>query len=205
MSGQNIAMIMNPDDYPSVEDLIDVAADSWFNEHQLASMEFIDSFHDPEEDGIVIGHFTQMVQDKTKVMGCAVAREYFANLKGGPYAIFIVCNYGFNNISDEKVYEATDGEAGSGCDGHLKDKDYQHLCAFSHFVDQKRPVKVIDLSQHPEQLAEMERTHKKITKTTVQWKDPATNMVYATKEEALKHTNHLIKLTTTQTSYVQRK
>lgn len=83
------------------------------------SMGIINSYH--EHSGGEIGHFTQIVNNKSGKIGCSVTKW-----RGDEGATtYLVCNYGLTNISSQKIY--TIGSAASKCTAGVS-TDYPALC-----------------------------------------------------------------------------
>ncbi|XP_001663596.2 venom allergen 5 [Aedes aegypti] len=84
--------------------------DAWFNEYAYAHP-YVDSY--PKHyNGPQIGHFTQIVSDRTIKIGCGMVtyNTYNGDLWTNDY---FVCNYSFTNIIGQPAY--TKGAAASQC------------------------------------------------------------------------------------------
>lgn len=72
---------------------------SWYSEVVDTTTANIDSY--PPSSPKVIGHFTQVVQEKATHLGCAAV--YFTDAEGWDTTLF-ACNYGFTNMVNWPVY-----------------------------------------------------------------------------------------------------
>lgn len=78
-----------------------------------------------------IGHFTQVVQDDSIAVGCAIARwTKKQGRKIEQYAYF-VCNYAMGNIDDQPIY--TQGFTASQCNTGTNMK-YSGLCSEKEII-----------------------------------------------------------------------
>ncbi|XP_037932306.1 uncharacterized protein LOC119667094 [Teleopsis dalmanni] len=93
----------------------------WFDEYKDCSMTYINNYSNPT-NGKVIGHFTQVVQEKATSMGCAILRQ----TKNGFTEQYTACNYAYTNVINRPVY--TSGTAASACTSG-KDATYKSLCS----------------------------------------------------------------------------
>ncbi|XP_058823370.1 venom allergen 3 homolog [Topomyia yanbarensis] len=120
--GQNIAMKSYYGMTFSDTDLINIFVNAWYAEAASANTTLIASYPNPfSYNGPVIGHFTQIVSDRTTQIGCSLVsyitspwiRKYF------------VCNYSLTNIVGQAAYQA--GIACSKCTSGCSSK-YPGLC-----------------------------------------------------------------------------
>ncbi|XP_055610486.1 antigen 5 like allergen Cul n 1-like [Uranotaenia lowii] len=128
-AGQNLAMRTSrgPLQIPvPVNRMLRDFVRSWFAEHKATRPAMIDAY--PENyDGPDIGHFTQLVSDRTWKMGCALVRFNDA----GSIRYYLVCNYSFINIIGQPVYRK--GPSCSRCQRKCN-KKYPGLCKISEKV-----------------------------------------------------------------------
>lgn len=118
-SGQNIAIISSSGDYLPDQDAISEMFQMWAGESVNCSMGIINSYH--EHSGGEIGHFTQIVNNKSGKFGCSVTKW-----RGNEGATtYLVCNYCLTNIDAQKIY--TSGTAASKCTAAVS-TDYPSLC-----------------------------------------------------------------------------
>lgn len=118
-SGQNIAIISSSGDYINDRDAITQLFDMWAGESVNCSMGIINSYH--EHSGGEIGHFTQIINNKSGKIGCAITK--WCGNEGA--TTYLVCNYGLTNISTQKIY--TIGQAASKCTSGVS-ADFPGLC-----------------------------------------------------------------------------
>ncbi|XP_062553203.1 antigen 5 like allergen Cul n 1-like isoform X2 [Armigeres subalbatus] len=107
-SGQNIAIMSYYGMTVSNEKLLTDFTNSWFSEFKDTTPQQI-ARYPSNYRGPAIGHFTQIVSDRTSRIGCAMVsynRQRFINK-------LLVCNYGLTNIVNQPVYVA--GNSCSGC------------------------------------------------------------------------------------------
>ncbi|XP_059222296.1 antigen 5 like allergen Cul n 1-like [Stomoxys calcitrans] len=102
------------------------AINGWFNEHELANMDFIRSYR-LHPSGRHIGHFTAMMVEKNIRIGCA-ASTY--NTPGNNYRTFLIaCNFAATNMFNEPIY--TDcNNGGQGCTSG-RNPQYTNLCSIN--------------------------------------------------------------------------
>lgn len=118
-SGQNIAIISSSGDYINDRDAITEMFQMWAGESVNCSMGIINSYH--EHSGGEIGHFTQIINNKSSQLGCSVSKW-----RGNEGATtYLVCNYGLTNIDTQKIY--TLGKAASKCTAGVS-ATYPSLC-----------------------------------------------------------------------------
>ncbi|XP_049299244.1 venom allergen 3-like [Anopheles funestus] len=99
----------------------------WWNEYSDTPPAYIDSFPS-NHVGPAIGHFTQIVSDRTWAMGCAMQSW----LDDGFWIMhYLVCNYSFTNVVGVPVYAT--GTTASGCTTGM-DWRYPGLCSENEIV-----------------------------------------------------------------------
>ncbi|XP_058065956.1 scoloptoxin SSD976-like [Anopheles bellator] len=118
-SGQNIALIRYYGQSYTVDELISRFVTGWWNEYKYAKSAYIEAF--PRSQTKKIGHFTQIVSDRTWKIGCAMQNW----VEGISRSVYFVCNYSFTNIVGQKVYTA--GSPGSLCHAGMN-PTYPGLC-----------------------------------------------------------------------------
>ncbi|XP_065075546.1 antigen 5 like allergen Cul n 1-like [Ochlerotatus camptorhynchus] len=121
-SGQNLAMrsLQGRRIRVRLRKLLREFVQVWFDEHQHANQSMIDAY--PEDhSGPDVGHFTQMVSDRTWAVGCGMTR--FTDREATHY--YLVCNYSFANIVHQPVY--VKGKPCSRCQRKCSRK-YPGLC-----------------------------------------------------------------------------
>uniref|UniRef100_A0A1Y9H2Q0 Venom allergen-1 n=1 Tax=Anopheles dirus TaxID=7168 RepID=A0A1Y9H2Q0_9DIPT len=119
-AGQNIAITQFYGYKFTEKELIHKFISSWFGEYKDARKSHIQSYPSTYS-GKPIGHFTQIVSDRTTQVGCSM--WYWK--KGQTEAYYFVCNYSVTNIMDRTVYKQ--GETGSECKKG-KNPKYPGLC-----------------------------------------------------------------------------
>ncbi|XP_058839962.1 antigen 5 like allergen Cul n 1-like isoform X2 [Topomyia yanbarensis] len=108
--GQNIAIIRHFGLQISKPEAIKYFIDAWFNEYVYARA-YVDSY--PQYYyGPQIGHFTQIISDRTVKIGCGMVtyKTYNGDVWTNDY---FVCNYSFTNIIGQPTY--IKGAPGSQC------------------------------------------------------------------------------------------
>ncbi|XP_065078871.1 antigen 5 like allergen Cul n 1-like [Ochlerotatus camptorhynchus] len=124
--GQNIAIKMFYGQDISDEVLIQGFIDSWFSEYADSNPSHIASYP-ANHQGPAIGHFTQIVSDRSSRIGCAMVSYIQA-----PWINkLFVCNYGLTNIISQPVYVA--GPTGSQCQTGTS-VHFSGLCSTSEVV-----------------------------------------------------------------------
>ncbi|XP_021703967.1 venom allergen 5 [Aedes aegypti] len=120
MAGQNIAIKMYYGKTFTDNQLITGFINDWYNEAENATIAILAGY--PKSyTGPAIGHFTQIVSDRTTKVGCAMVsfiRSPFTQK-------YFVCNYGFTNLQESPVYVS--GTACSKCTSGCNSK-YPGLC-----------------------------------------------------------------------------
>ncbi|XP_058818868.1 venom allergen 5-like isoform X2 [Topomyia yanbarensis] len=117
-AGQNIAIKSYYGTTISDTDLIIGFVDAWYSEYADATPSHIASF---PSGGPTIGHFTQIVSDRTTEIGCSLVSYYTS-----PWINkLFVCNYALTNIISQPVYQSgnTCSACTTGCNAM-----YQGLC-----------------------------------------------------------------------------
>ncbi|XP_052896768.1 antigen 5 like allergen Cul n 1-like [Anopheles moucheti] len=107
-SGQNIAFTMLKGITKTAAQLIKESINSWWSEYSGTTQSQLNSY----PSGFTrpgISRFTQMVNDQTAKIGCAM--QYW--LQGQEKTYYFVCNYSSMNVFGTAVYKA--GKATSGC------------------------------------------------------------------------------------------
>lgn len=105
-AGQNLAIEGLYNNYQDTNTSLVSMMDLWFNEYKLCPVELISNYEDYKED---VGHFTQMVQQKSGRIGCALV-----NFKSGHwFQSLLTCNYSYTNIYGGETY--TQGAPCSKC------------------------------------------------------------------------------------------
>uniref|UniRef100_T1E2W5 Venom allergen-1 n=1 Tax=Psorophora albipes TaxID=869069 RepID=T1E2W5_9DIPT len=124
--GQNIAIQQYYGMTKTDSQLITEFVQAWFSEYQYANPGFIDSY--PQGyTGPAIGHFTQVVSDRSSKVGCSLV-SYEAD--GWTNKLF-VCNYGLTNMVNQPVYVA--GNTASQCTTG-SNPSYSGLCSVNEVV-----------------------------------------------------------------------
>jgi len=115
-SGQNLAIVGQSNGYKSFEEAYKDLHSQWFNENKDANMKLIRKYE--SKPGPQIGHFTQIVSDKAREVGCCISKFE----RNGMKYVYIVCNYSYTNILGQPIY----------IDGQPKcqkvSKKYKSLC-----------------------------------------------------------------------------
>lgn len=81
----------------------------------------------------MVGHFTQIVSDKSKFVGCALIHYTERHDNHYRYNMYFVCNYSFTNYIGEPVYII--GETASQCKSGT-DAIYRGLCSKEEYYDE---------------------------------------------------------------------
>ncbi|KAL9693543.1 hypothetical protein quinque_012828 [Culex quinquefasciatus] len=107
-AGQNIAMFSYSGQTFTVNELITGFVNDWFSEFKDANPNYVASY--PRGyTGPDIGHFTQIVSDRTNRIGCSLVKYD----EDGWTNQYFVCNYALTNIVGQPIYAA--GNACSKC------------------------------------------------------------------------------------------
>ncbi|KXJ82045.1 hypothetical protein RP20_CCG015839 [Aedes albopictus] len=125
-AGQNIAIKSYYGMKFSNEQLLTEFINSWFSEYEVTTPQQIASYP-ASYRGPAIGHFTQIVSDRTSRIGCAMV----SYKRGSFINKLFVCNYGLTNIVNQPVYVA--GNVCSGCRSGCNAK-YPGLCNTAEIV-----------------------------------------------------------------------
>ncbi|XP_053691844.1 antigen 5 like allergen Cul n 1-like [Sabethes cyaneus] len=109
-AGQNLAIGY----YPVEENLFDILmklTTLWFDEYKLANQMLMDTFMSPPN--VTIGHFTQMMSDRTTSIGCGIV-IYPHKVSGYTFKVVLyACNYSITSIYSQPVYRK--GPVGTKC------------------------------------------------------------------------------------------
>uniref|UniRef100_A0A1Y9INH0 Venom allergen-1 n=1 Tax=Anopheles melas TaxID=34690 RepID=A0A1Y9INH0_9DIPT len=125
--GQNIAIVRYSGPRKSVLELLHEEIYGWWSEANSTTQANLRRF--PSEEPLSqIGHFTQMVSDRTWKMGCA-AQQWTEHKVFN--VLYFVCNYSFTNMVGEPVY--VPGPPASRC-ATGEDKLYPGLCLKSERI-----------------------------------------------------------------------
>uniref|UniRef100_A0A2M3ZZ42 Venom allergen-1 n=1 Tax=Anopheles triannulatus TaxID=58253 RepID=A0A2M3ZZ42_9DIPT len=125
-AGQNLAIQYFYGMTKSVERLVKEMIASWWGENKDTTQEQVDKY--PKGyTGPAIGHFTQMVSDRSSTIGCAM--QYW--LDAGWETYYLVCDYGLTNIADRAVYKK--GTTASSCTTGTN-PSFPGLCSTSETV-----------------------------------------------------------------------
>ncbi|XP_053684093.1 antigen 5 like allergen Cul n 1-like [Sabethes cyaneus] len=119
-AGQNIAWtaFMGYDFTP--ESRMENFTLSWFNEYKDCPTSAVKSY--PRNyRGPMIGHFTQIVSDRSTRIGCAMMKYILRQQTN----FYFVCNYSMTNIVNQPVYKS--GKTASACKTGAN-HDYKGLC-----------------------------------------------------------------------------
>ncbi|XP_055911139.1 antigen 5 like allergen Cul n 1-like [Eupeodes corollae] len=122
-SGQNIGYLWQTIPIRAISRRIKLIVGKWFFEYPDAGQEFIEAYTSHPE-GKIIGHFTQMVSDRVKRVGCAAIR-YTSTETNFEYKFLMTCNYDFSNLNQGRVYAS--GTPASNCP-RRKSGRYEGLC-----------------------------------------------------------------------------
>lgn len=112
--------------FEDISTLIESSINVWYDEKKYATQSDIDSCCGPniKKDP----HFFEMVLDRADQIGCAIAEFTDSTGKTSLFA----CNYSFNIITDQKVYES--GLTASKCTTGTN-PEYPALCSHSETID----------------------------------------------------------------------
>lgn len=109
-AGQNLALGY----YPVPEDIFDILeklTNLWFNEYKDANQQVMDEYDNLPN--ATIGHFTQMVSDRTTKIGCGIV-IYPKKVSGFTFKVVLyACNYSITSIFGQPVYRK--GPAAASC------------------------------------------------------------------------------------------
>lgn len=114
-AGQNLFSSSSTGGYADVSKLVVSATNGWYSEIKNALPSDIDRCC-----GKNIGHFTQIIQDETVAIGCAVSQY------GNKWKVTLMaCNYSSPNWSGSKIYKT--GPTASACPNGTHPA-YKNLC-----------------------------------------------------------------------------
>uniref|UniRef100_D1FPS5 Venom allergen-1 n=1 Tax=Simulium nigrimanum TaxID=683695 RepID=D1FPS5_SIMNI len=132
-AGQNLAYSAHSDAHKPLAEELKKMMRAFYDEQKDANMTYIRSYHNHDK-GKQIGHFTQLVSDRTTRVGCAISRytEWSTKYNRDMKTLLLACDYSFTNIWEKHVYE--EGTAGSGCKSG-KHPVYKGLCNTSENVN----------------------------------------------------------------------
>lgn len=119
-SGQNIWATTDPEENTASH--FEGAISSWYGEIKDAKQEHIEKCCEHS-----VGHFLQVVRDKSNKVGCAIAK--FSN---GDWRNYIACNYSFGNLRSSRTYVS--GAPASGCTTGANPQ-YPNLCSSAEYYD----------------------------------------------------------------------
>ncbi|XP_062539985.1 antigen 5 like allergen Cul n 1-like isoform X2 [Armigeres subalbatus] len=124
-AGQNLALGY----YPVAEDIFDILeklTNLWFNEYKDATQEVMDEYNNLPN--VTIGHFTQMVSDRTTKIGCGIV-IYPKKVSGFTFKVVLyACNYSITSIFGQPVYRK--GPSAASCTTGSNEY-YESLCSTS--------------------------------------------------------------------------
>ncbi|XP_065075545.1 antigen 5 like allergen Cul n 1-like [Ochlerotatus camptorhynchus] len=121
-SGQNLAITTYYGMKFTPEDRVVNFTLEWFNEYKDCPPSYVDSYP-MNHQGPQIGHFTQIISDRTWKVGCSLT-HYITNGKFINY--YLVCNYSMTNMIKEPIYKK--GKTGSKCETG-QNPQYKGLCS----------------------------------------------------------------------------
>ncbi|XP_050092426.1 antigen 5 like allergen Cul n 1-like [Anopheles aquasalis] len=125
-AGQNLAIQYFNGMDSTVESLVSDMVASWWSEYKDATQAQVDKYPRGYTDP-AIGHFTQMVSDRSSTIGCAM--QYWFALGWDTY--YLVCDYGLTNIGNRPVYKK--GVTASRCITGTN-SNFPGLCSTSEVV-----------------------------------------------------------------------
>lgn len=107
--GQNLAFVGSTGKLDIAKELED-RIQKLYDEYKDASQADIDEY---EQSNRVIGHFTQLVRDQAKYVGCGVV--IYDTIHNGfkMQTLLLACNYSYPNMLNEAVYKS--GDVCSNC------------------------------------------------------------------------------------------
>ncbi|XP_058445546.1 antigen 5 like allergen Cul n 1-like isoform X2 [Malaya genurostris] len=122
-AGQNLALGYYPID-ENIFDIIQKLTSLWFNEYKDADQKVMDDFVNPAN--VTIGHFTQMMSDRTTAIGCGIV-IYPQKVSGYTFKVVLyACNYSITSIYSQPVYRK--GQMGAKCVSGMN-PHYNGLCS----------------------------------------------------------------------------
>lgn len=110
-AGQNVAMRSRTDIFLPLGALVQDVIDGWYSQVRHVTQPDIDRCCE-SSSGSTIGHFTQVVTDRSIQVGCAVSRYTTVTTATWRNSL-MVCNYAFVNLVGERVFVT--GPVASGC------------------------------------------------------------------------------------------
>lgn len=172
--GQNWAAMFNSAAHIGKKNGIKGSIKMWFDEYRYAALIPNQQNHVCFKNTNMnkqIGHFTEIMRDKAKRVGCAAMKYY----KWPYYTFYMVCNYSYGNMNREEVYEAKKRgkSVGQGC---KKGRDYRfkNLC---NAQEEVRPIPakgvktVTYLNNHNQEFRSLREAQRSpsgyITRTTI--------------------------------------
>jgi hypothetical protein len=126
-AGQNIALSQASKKFETLNAIIRNALRNWYIEVQNTTQSETDSFHSSPDK--VIGHFTQIVNDLSNEVGCAIVQ--YTESDGWKSSLF-VCDYARTNIKNLPIYVR--GGAASKCSSGTN-PDFKALCSINEVVN----------------------------------------------------------------------
>lgn len=111
LSGQNIFYFYKTGERYNIKLYLELAVKNWFNEYQVTELSEIDKLT-LTSTNYTIGHFTQIIHDKSVLFGCSVV-EWIEDNEDRKLTK-VTCNYQKANYRNQPVYEK--GVACSGCE-----------------------------------------------------------------------------------------
>ncbi|XP_055587941.1 antigen 5 like allergen Cul n 1-like [Uranotaenia lowii] len=121
-AGQNLAIGFYPVE-ENIFDILEKLTTLWFDEYKDASQAVMDQFENPPN--ATIGHFTQMMSDRTTKIGCGIV-IYPRKVSGFTLKVVLyACNYSITNIFSQPVYRK--GSPGAECE-HGLSPYYNAIC-----------------------------------------------------------------------------
>lgn len=122
-SGQNLGQTSASGAYTDDTAAINEMVSLWFDEYRNANMDVMRSFRPTSDANAEYGHFTQLMQQRSGRIGCAMVR--YPSTDGQWFNSLLACNYSFENFIGEAVYE--EGVAASNCSSSVSEL-YGALC-----------------------------------------------------------------------------
>lgn len=126
-AGQNIALSEASVEFETLNAIIKNALQNWYIEVQNTTQSEIDSYYFSSDK--VIGHFTQIVNDLSNEVGCAVVQ--YTESDGWKSSLF-VCDYARTNIKGLPIYVS--GSVASHCESGTN-PDFNALCISTENVE----------------------------------------------------------------------
>ncbi|XP_058836613.1 antigen 5 like allergen Cul n 1-like [Topomyia yanbarensis] len=132
-AGQNLALGYYPVE-ENIFDILEKLTTLWFNEYKDADQQVMDEFVNPTN--VTIGHFTQMMSDRTTTIGCGIV-IYPQKVSGFTFKVVLyACNYSITSIYSQPVYQK--GQAGAKCASGMNPL-YNGLCSLENQFIQSVP------------------------------------------------------------------